>query len=226
MQNSNQIFVTGIERSGSTIIAKIISLCNIYTGKTTPMMENLQIKSLMDSYYKSIQVDPRGQYPLPALELMDMPEDWGIEINNRLKSEGFVKGTWMYKSSRIIQTWPLWYLDYPDAKWIFVRRRNPDIIASCEKTAYMKAFKNKDVLSTIKVNNETEGWLWWIRYHEQLMQNMLATVKIHYMEVWPERIAQGDYSQIYKMINWLGLEWNDKIIPTIEPLLWKSKNKK
>lgn len=225
MLNNTPILVTGVERSGATIIAKVLSLCGVYTGQTTPMMENTNLKALMDSYYSSQKYDINGQYPLPAIDVMDIPEQWSEEVKHRLYDNGYHGQLWMYKSSRIIQTWPLWYLDFPDAKWVFVRRKPLDIVSSCERTGYMKAFKTRSVLNSINVQDEKEGWLWWIKQHEELMKQILSTVKIDYMEIWPERMAQGDYSQVYKMLNWLGLEWNDKIISTVEPLLWKSKNK-
>ena len=43
--------------------------------------------------------------------------------------------------------------------------------------------------------------------------------------IWPERMVNGDYAQIFEMLDWLGLKWNDSIVPTIDPLLNKSKQK-
>jgi hypothetical protein len=44
--------------------------------------------------------------------------------------------------------------------------------------------------------------------------------------IWPERMVDGDYSQIIEMLKWLGLEWNDSIIPTTKKLLWNSPQMK
>ena len=45
---NSPIFVTGIERSGATLIAQIIEQAGAFPGKTTPMMENIGLKKLVD----------------------------------------------------------------------------------------------------------------------------------------------------------------------------------
>ncbi len=44
----NPILVTGVERSGSSIVAKILEICGAFTGSTSSMNENLQLKELQD----------------------------------------------------------------------------------------------------------------------------------------------------------------------------------
>ena len=43
--------------------------------------------------------------------------------------------------------------------------------------------------------------------------------------VWPDRMVNGDYSQIQETLEWLGLPWDHSIINIIDPLLWHSKLK-
>jgi hypothetical protein len=210
MSNSlnSPIFVTGIERSGSSIIAKIISSCGAFTGMTTEMCENIQIKKMLDSYYELLGADKRGQHPLPDTKTLPIPENWGQQVKDILTEE-----PWMLKGSRLLQTWPVWYNSFPDAKWILVRRRTPDIIDSCMKTGYMKAYKDK------------EGWLGWIHEQEKMFIEMIEA-GVNCKQVWPERMATGDYRQMKETVEWVGLTWDDSLIEKIERMMWNSKQRK
>jgi hypothetical protein len=131
---------------------------------------------------------------------------------------------WMFKSSTNCQIWPVWNYAFPNAKWIIVRRRTDDIVSSCMKTAYMSAFKDKSNQKLVGVSTEEEGWLWWVHQHEKLFVEMIES-GLNCKIIWPEHMANGDYSQISEMLEWLGLKWDDSIIKIIDPLLWNSKQK-
>lgn len=221
---NNPIFITGVERSGSTIIAKIINMCGAFSGNTTEMMENKGIKEIVDSLYIDMDCNPNGQFPLPYTEGLMIPCDWKKLINAVINKENG-KGQWMYKSSRICQIWPIWNYAYPNAKWIIVRRRTGDILASCEKTAFMTAFKNEQIRKIIRANNEREGWLWWVHEHEKRFVEMIEA-GVNCKVIWPERMVYGDYGQIYEMLEWVGLEWKKDIIDFVDPLLIKTRKKK
>jgi hypothetical protein len=109
-------------------------------------------------------------------------------------------------------TWPLWNISFPDAKWIIVRRRTGDVIQSCMKTGYMKAFKDE------------AGWLGMVQEYEKRFLEMIAE-KIDYRIIWPERMVDGDYTQIYEMCEWLGLKWDNDAIKHVDRLLWKGLKK-
>jgi hypothetical protein len=195
------VFVTGIER------------CGAFTGDVSHMQENLLMKQLVTNYYKSVHADTKGQFPLPDTNELLIPSDWKIKVLDILKTEQYRPSElWMYKESRICQIWPIWNYAFPDAKWIIVRRRTGDIIESCLKTGYMTAY------------NDKEGWLTWVHQHEKLFVEMIET-GLNCKVVWPERMVSGDYKQMYEMIDWLGLDWNDKIVSLVEPMLYNSRQK-
>lgn len=219
---TSPIFITGIERSGSSIIARIFKECGAFTGETTEMFENKKIKLMLDKYYVSQNISPKGQYPLPVQNL-NLNFTWEPQIQDILKSENYNQGIWMYKSFKLCQTWKMWHFLYPNAKWIIVRRRTGDIISSCLKTRYMDAYYDEKVRNEIGVKTASEGWLWWIRQHEKLFHEMSNTVD--YRVVWPERMAYGDFNQIEEVIKWTGLNWNTNIPNKITPLMWNSKQK-
>jgi hypothetical protein len=209
---NSPIFITGCERSGSTIIARIVSHCGAFTGRTTEMMENIEIKKLIDTYYELIDADKKGQNPLPNTEKLIIPTNWKQKIEDVLSDEKYENTTWMLKGSRLCQAWPVWHYAFPNAKWIIIRRRTGDIIDSCLKTGYMTAYKNK------------EGWLGWIHEHEKLFVEMIEA-GVNCKQVWPERMATGDYQQMKETIDWLRLTWNDDVLDIIKPLMWNSRQR-
>lgn len=219
------VFVTGVERSGSSIIAKILSICGAFTGAVDDMYENKNIKQLVNGYYTSLSININGQYPMPDTQQMLIPSSWGKNIENILFDEKYdCNSVWVYKNSRICQLWPIWNYAFPNARWIIVRRRTGDIIQSCLKTAYMNAFEDREIQKIIKVKNEREGWLWWVHEHEKLFVDMIET-GLNCKIIWPERMVYGDYYQIYEMLDWLGLSWNKEIVNVIDPLFYNSQQK-
>lgn len=239
------IFITGIERSGTTVIARIIESCGVYTGNVSEMCENIRIKEMVDQYYlnshiptnsifkmvqykSSSKASLNSQYPLLNTKEICIPVNWKYTIKDQLEFEITKKQEnrlWMYKSNRLCQMWPVWNYAFPNAKWIIVRRRTGDIIQSCLKIAYMNAFKDLQIQKAIGVNNEKEGWAWWVHEHEKLFVEMIEA-GLNCKVIWPERMVNGDYSQIFEMLEWLGLKWNDDIIPLTNKLLWNSPQMK
>lgn len=208
-QPHSPIFVTGIERSGSSIIAKIINMCGAFTGQTTEMMENKALKRLVDTYYVyDLKLPIFGQKPLPNTQQLKVPMDWKEKVDTLLEKQEYTS-PWMYKSNRLAQIWPVWNHAYPNAKWIIVRRRTGDIIQSCMKTGFMNAYVDQ------------EGWKEWVRTHEKLFVEMIEA-GLNCKVVWPERMVVGDYSQIYEMLDWLGLEWNEGIVTMVQSQLKNS----
>jgi hypothetical protein len=131
----------------------------------------------------------------------------------------------MYKGAKMVLVWPLWHYAFPNAKWIIVRRRTGDIINSCLKTSFMRAFTNLKNQKKVGVETERDGWLWWVRWHEQRFVEMIQeglNVKV----VWPERMVTGDYQQLYEAIEWAGLDWSSEIYNFIDPKLWKARRKR
>jgi len=215
------VFITGVERSGSSMIAKILDISGIFRGDTSKMYENHEIQHLTTKYISQSLVN--GELLLDTQTLI-IPRDWKKKVDAILKEEGYKDGLWMVKSSHLTQLWPIWNYAYPNARWIIVRRRTGDVIESCTKTGYMKIFKEESNLQKVNAPNEWEGWKWWVHQYEQRFVEMMEA-GINCKIVWPERMVTGDYQQIYETLEWLGMEWNSKIVEIIDPMLTKSRRK-
>ena len=190
------------------------------------MFENAAIVGeIIKPYYRSLGVDPMGQFPLADITDMHIPINWKSRVTDIMVRQGYKEGQWFYKCPKMCQHWPVWHYAFPDAKWIIVRRKTPDIINSCMRTGFMTAFSKATNRQAVGVTNEYDGWMWWVHQHEERFREMI-TEGLNCKQVWPERMVDGNYSQMKEMLEWLGLEPNlTKIMEFIEPKLWKARTK-
>ena len=228
------ILITGCARSGTSMVAGAIHLCGAWKGDTSGpnsnnkkgMFENIHIRQhIVKPYLRQLGVDPLGQYPLPDVDNLQIPRNWKARILQVLEKEGYKGGPWMYKGAKMCLFWPVWQYAFPNAKWIIVRRRTGDIVYSCMHTGFMRAFARLENQRKVGASDEREGWIWWVRQHEQRFREMIE-VGMNVKIVWPERMVCNDFSQMMETIEWLGLEWNSAVLSFIEPKLWKARQKR
>lgn len=228
------ILITGAARSGTSMVAGTINICGAFGGQMSGpnknnakgMFENAKIRNqIVKPFFREIGVDPLGQYPLPDVNSLIVPRDWKQRIEQAMKEQGYENGSWMYKGAKMCLHWPVWHYAFPDAKWVIVRRPTRDVVRSCMKTGFMRAFDNHRNQRAVGANTPEEGWLWWVHQHEDRFVEMMnegLNVKV----VWPHRMVDGDYSQMMELIDWLGLKWNSEVLNFIEPKLWKARDMK
>jgi hypothetical protein len=226
------ILITGCARSGTSMVAGIINTCGAFGGKMSGptqynakgMFENAAIRNgITKVHLKSIGMDTLGQYPIPDTDSLMIPTTWKKQVEDIMISEGYESGPWMYKGAKLCLLWPIWHYAFPNAKWIIVRRKTPDIIRSCMRTGFMRAFSNPRNQKAVGVDNEYDGWLWWVRQHEDRFREMM-NAGLNTTVVWPERMVEGDYRQMKETVEWVGLEWKgEEVTSFIEPKLWKAR---
>lgn len=228
------IIITGCARSGTSLVAGVVNLCGAFGGimagansnNEKGMFENVQIRqAIVKPYLRGMGVDPLGQYPLPKIPKLQIPLDWKSRVEKVMVDQGLKDGSsWFYKGAKCCLVWPIWHYAFPNAKWIIVRRRTGDIVNSCMKTSFMRAFSNPAVQKKVNASNEREGWVWWVRWHEQRFVEMIQA-GLNVKVVWPERMVLHDYEQMMETIQWLGLKWDDKVLSFVTPKLWNSRKK-
>lgn len=230
MSKSEPIFITGASRSGGSMIAGVFNMCGAFGGNMKAngsnargMYENIRIRdTIVKPYLLRLNADAEGQFPLPVDT--HIPPTWKHDVENIMIKEGYKDGAWMYKDNRLALTWRVWHYAFPNAKWIIVRRRTGDIIQSCVKTGFMKAFKNEDNRKLLNLNSEEECWLWLVHEYEKRFVEMIEE-GVNCKVIWPERMVYGDYKQLYETLDWLGLRWKPEIFNFIDPLLEASRRK-
>jgi len=227
MIEQSPILITGVPRSGASMIASVINMCGAFGGNMSKrgMFGNDKIREeIVDPYFKELGADLLGQYPLPSINDLSIPTAWRSRVEQIMYIEGFKTGPWMYKDARLSLMWPVWNYAFPNAKWIIVRRRTGDIINSCLHTGFMKAFSSPENQKAVRVNTKEEGWLWWVHQYEERFVEMI-TEGVNCKVIWPDRMVHGDYQQMYQTLEWLGLSWKSEVLSLIDPLLWHTRQK-
>lgn len=215
MKFKQLILITGVERSGSTLISRVLQMCDANAGQTNKMRENVSLRSLTQNYLNSVS---NGCF-MPDLSTLEMPTNWSETVEHKLQGQKIPESMpFLFKYSGITQMWPVWTNTYPDAKWIIVRRRTGDILNSLAETAYMTRFKIKKNQQLVGAENEKEAWLWWVHQYEDLFRDMIES-SINHRIVWPERMRDGDFEQIKEVVDWCGLQWNEDVVNTMKTLL-------
>lgn len=211
------ILITGCARSGTSMTAGIISACGAFGGKTSGpnrwnakgMFENTEIREkLVKPHLQSIGVDPKGQWPLPDTDSLNPVMGWRSRVESVFEAQGYKKGPWYYKGAKMCLVWPIWVAHFPEAKWVIVRRPREEIIQSCLRTGFMRAF------------NDAEGWGRWVDHHLWCFNQMKAT-GADIFEFWPGSVMEGKLGEAQDMIEWLGLNWRQKSVENfIDRRLW------
>jgi hypothetical protein len=227
---SSPILVTGASRSGASMVAGILEICGVFLGSTPKptaqdsrsMFENKEIyEQVMKPYLLEVGMCPAGQYPLVPTSDLPIPVKFKDYVLDALHDDHYQDDRpWAYKSNKLVLTWPLWHFAFPNAKWLIIRRRTGDIINSCLKTSFMRAFKTDKYWKEIGAKNEQEAWLWWVHQYEERLIEMISK-GLNCKVIWPERMVRGDYSQMYETIEWLGLKWDSKILSYVDPKFLK-----
>ena len=226
MNIESPILITGCARSGTSLIAGIFNLCGAWGGKfVSPgvnnqkgFFENAAIRNkICKPFLEKINADPKGQNPLPdKIQLENYIKDalfpiiWEDKVLEILKEQGYKDETWFYKGAKICLIWQIWAEAFPNAKWIIVRREKEDIIDSCLRAKFMSAFQNR------------QGWAHWVDFHLERFKEIQKYCKNVY-EIYPQKIINGDFTDIKKIIVDFNLKWNEeKIAEFVTPILWNN----
>jgi hypothetical protein len=210
------ILITGAARSGTSLVAGIIHKCGAWGGLMsgpTPynkkgMFENEVIRnSIVKTWLSRRGYDPLCQDPLPPRKVDPDPFWYGI-IVKAIQQQEYPGGHWFYKGAKMCLMWQLWHFAFSEATWIIVRRNVDEIANSCMRTPFMKSF-------TTHIQ-----WIEWATEHEQRFKDMKEE-GLRIVGIWPEKIINGDASDIRLFIQEFGLQWNEKEIEAfIDPELW------
>ena len=159
---SNPIFVTSVGRSGASFIARVIAMSGgCFIGSIDRRYENFVLKYLIEH----LPID--DTILTPFKKASHAPDNFKTTILDNLKYQGLSpRHKWMFKHAALTRNWEIFHANFPNAKWVIVRRAEQDIVNACIKTAYMTQMKDKTNLKLIGATNEKAGWKWWINRYE------------------------------------------------------------
>lgn len=207
------ILVTGCARSGTSLVAGIIDKCGAFGGETTPPLphnpkgqfENDTLRGLLKEWISLQGYDKMGQKPLPVTNKLESWPVFKSHIEYVFKEQGYEGGPWYYKEAKLCLVWPMLHKNFPNAKWVFVRRPCESIVKSCLKTSFMRK------------RNSWKEWVEWVSHHLKCLDEMKGA-GLDVTEIWSNKIVKGDFSEIKPFINRSGLKWDEDIVKDfVEP---------
>ena len=171
------VLVTGVPRSGTSMVAGILGTCGLWLGATVPggkanpkgFFENARLREQVQKQILARhEFDPLGVRRLP-------PADWQPQINNLrsavaqiIAGEGYDGDrSWGFKDAKMTLTWRIWQAHFPAARWVIVRRPKDDIVRSCLRTGFMRQHSTDaaywarfvdDYLERLDVLQRTVAW--------------------------------------------------------------------
>ena len=219
---STPIFVTGLPRSGTSLVTGILALSGAWTGPTGPPSPwnrkgNFENETLKDRFVKAYLAlagaDPLGLDPLPSrsMALLVSPELWRHLILGTVNEMGLPAGQpWLFKDAKLALVWRQWAEALPEARWIVVRRRRDAIIASALRAEPMAR----------RLGYDWARWKAWTQAYLAHLEDMTAKIEV-WVEIWPERDIFEDPAGMKPVVEGLGLTWRpDAVADFVDSRLW------
>lgn len=200
------IIITGCARSGEPIIAQVLQASGCFMGPISRKTHyrNMSIShEIIQPYLHRCHADETGQNPLPPKDVdHDFPalHDRALRI---MVSQGYKGGVWGMQDHRLMLMWKAINDAFPKARWIIVKRDTHGIANSCARTAYMDAFRTRDMWTTW-----AEEMLMRIEFMCQELEDVT--------EVWPSNLIEGDISEMEQLCDKLGLKLDKKVAASFQ----------
>ncbi len=208
MKVNQPILITGCPRSGAGIIAGIVSLCGAGGGMMNKLYENKEIKNrIVSPLLRLIKADTDGYYPLPYHYPI---KNWSNDIHSAMIRQGVnLTKEWFYNDSRMLLLQDIFINSFPNAKWIVVLRDRANSIRSCVKNDYMFRFQSKDILNTLKLQTEEDGWNWMLEQYDILIHQLRMKLGSNLITIEPTALLNGDLTPLKTMLEWINLPFKE-----------------
>lgn len=214
------IFILGLPRSGTSMVAGILNICGAWMGKTVPgggvenpkgFFENVYLREAVNKkILANSGSDPLGVQTLPYFD--ELPSTNGLEQNilGLLEHEGYdFLRPWAFKEPKLTLIWPCFAEVFPNAHWLIVRRPTEHIVKSCLNTSFMK--------------RQSEDPAFWHQWAEAYLLRLdaLKLSTNNWSEIWSQPLIDGDLSAIKPLVREYSLAWQeDKVRSFITPEYW------
>ncbi len=198
------ILVTGLPRSGTSLIAGLLAESGAWVGKTVPggppnprgFFEHIALREgVVKSILRVLECDPLGVRRLPELDTLPPVDNLRETVHQLLRREGYDgRRPWLFKDAKLTLLWPQWAAAFPQARWVIVRRDIEAVIDSCLRTHFM-AWHGLD----------RHRWRQWAEAYLERLRRLKASVPWA-REIHPHTLVAGDWSPFLGLAETLGLE--------------------
>lgn len=213
------ILVTGMPRSGTSLVAGCLHVCGAFTGACVEptsenpkgFFENVFLREQINKrLLRALGADPRGVDPLPDPAAVPGIQGLARLAIDALRIEGYdACGPWLFKDAKLTLLWPAWATAFPAARWVIVRRREEEVVRSCLRTRFMRQRSAEPVF-----------WRLFCRAYLDRLERLKES-GVWWCEIWPEMLVEGDLVPIEKLCAELGLDFARKpLAKLISPRHW------
>jgi hypothetical protein len=198
------IFITGLPRSGTSMIAGLLDHCGVWTGKTVGSdiknnpkgyFENIQIREkLIKPLLSAMNCDPLGVVKLPPFPLLNKVNGLSESFERLICNEGYSgERYWLYKDAKLSLFWMPLVREFPEATWIIVRRPVADVIKSCLKTSFMRQH-----------SDDHDFWLGFSSEYLIRLGGLMDAIPNVY-EIWADSLVDGNKESMRQLLRVLNL---------------------
>lgn len=216
------VLVTGVPRSGTSLVTGLLGLCGLWLGRTVPggkenihgFFENVILREqLQKQILRQGAFDPLGVRSLPPANWRPPIKNFRQAIASALGAQQYDGGrAWGFKDAKLSLTWRIWHEHFPQARWVIVRRPSEEVIASCLRTGFMKqhsldpAFWQQFVDAYLLRLATLQGVVGWSR------------------DVEATDIVGGRFDSLQRLVDALGLMWRpDAVRDFVAPEHWNAR---
>lgn len=204
------IFVIGLPRSGTSLVAGLLHICGAWVGNTVRgddrnpkgYFEHVILRErIIKQLLSMMNCDPLGVYPLPPLDLSMTVTKLDQAIERTLKIDGYdAKAPWLYKDAKLTLIWPAFANAFPEATWIIVKRDREQVIDSCIRTPFMAQH-----------GSSREFWEKFVTEYETRLTSLTETAQ-RFRLVEPEKLVEGDYDAFKGALSLCGLQFRKAFV--------------
>lgn len=204
------VLITGAPFSGITKVAGLFYKHGLWLGKSDEYWDISEPRFQYENPVLRSQVNQKilGLIDADPFRVDKIPELSGLPTTGSLKSaiKGMVRKQgydgshlWGFKDFRMSLLWPLWQKEFPDARWVIVKRPRSNTIRTC-----------LNMQGTRKISLHEHYWYNWCEIYDERLQ-ALRTAVSHSFEIDANALEYGEIEQIQGLMDLLGLDFDLKI---------------
>jgi hypothetical protein len=217
------IFVTGLPRSGTSLVAGLLATCGLWLGRTPPgdaqnirgYFENIVLREkVQKEILRRGRYDPLGVQTLPPRGWLPGIPDFRALVAAALVIQNYDgRQLWGFKEPKMCLMWRLWDQHFPGARWVFVRRPLEQVVGSCMRTSFLR--------------HQSSDPKFWQRFAEAYLERLadLQSSVGSCRVIDSSDIVAGRLQSIEGLVTELRLVWRpEEVRAFIAPEYWHSSS--
>ncbi len=219
------IFVLGLPRSGTSMIAGALGICGAWTGTTVPgggpvnpkgFFEHTIIReTITKQILDRLDCDPLGVRKIPPVDVQGNVTRLADIIRKVVEADGYKYDVpWLYKDAKLTLIWPFFKSAFTSATWVVVRRDEEGFIDSCLRTHFM--------------NQHSTDRKFWANFAKeyQIRIKALKDSGANVLEIWSPDVIKGNFESLKDVVKRLGLTYrNEELKEFVCPEYWNGDSK-